>query len=94
MIQFKMLGVSKIIQKERNINETYEVIMKKKIEVLTSLLASAFLHQKKMIQGGNCKVPTSEETKSAYLNDPLISKFVDVTVFGIYEILNSEEMKQ
>jgi hypothetical protein len=58
-------------------------------EAFTGLVASAFVHFKKIIQGDPMQTyipPTPSESKEAYLHDPIINRCVDAVVYGALTI--------
>ena len=61
-------------------------------EIFTPFIASAFTHHEKIVREPwpPSDPPTTNEAKIAYLNNPTIQAFTDVTVSGIYEILSVE----
>ena len=64
---------------------------KQKTEEFTALVASAFVHYKKIIQGDPMQTyapPTPSEARDAYLNDPIINRCVDAIVYGASVLQN------
>jgi len=60
-------------------------------EVLTGLIAAAFLHYKRIMVERISAPPTPDETKAAYLNDPIINRLTDAVVYGIIKLRNYPE---
>ncbi len=58
------------------------------IETLTALIASAFTHYREILFDPGARPPSPEQSRKAYLNDPVVNRFTDATVAGIYEILS------
>ena len=60
-----------------------------KVEALTGMVASVFTHYKKILtsnSGHVCCPPTPQESKAAYLSDPIINRCADAVVAGFLSI--------
>jgi len=69
-----------------------EMNKEQKIEVLTAMFATAFMHHGMIVRHGllNIEPPNSEDVKKAYQNDVIIRKFTDVAINGVVTLLKEE----
>ena len=71
-------------------------INREKKAAITALLASAFSHYKKIVMAEPGQVvlpPNEKEVEHEYLNDPMIHRCVDATLYGIIEIFSIDNQQ-
>ena len=64
-------------------------------DALTALLACSYLHQKNYLSGGSANgLPSPEEVRFAYENDPITHRFTDTAVAGVFELMKRFENEE
>jgi len=56
-------------------------------QMITAVLASAFLHHKRLMEDPKADVPGPRECRAAYINDPMIAALTDAAVCGVLAVL-------